>query len=167
MERWLGMGLIGLVLLIGACGGDNDNGADELSLNEYFSRLQALSDEVRSRADGLAEPVSFDDDVAGVFNQSLDIFRDFLNDVRELNPPSEAQSAHEALVSALDHFIDANEDLVGQLEDASTEAESQAIFENVPAEVEGTPIGSACADLQQIATDNNISVNLDCGSDNE
>ena len=36
-------GLLGLVLLIGACGCDNDNGADELSLNEYFSRLQALA----------------------------------------------------------------------------------------------------------------------------
>ena len=34
MKRVLGMGLIGLMLLVGACGGGS--GADSLSLNEYF-----------------------------------------------------------------------------------------------------------------------------------
>ena len=161
MKRWLGMGLIGVVLLIGACGGDN--GTDALSLTEYFNGLQALSDEVASRADSLAEPAGFDDDVAGAFNQSLDIFRDFLRAVRDLHPPTEAQGAHDALVMALDAFIDGNEALLGPFEEASTEAEFSAIFESAPAEIEGAPIGSACEDLQQVATDNNIRVNLDCG----
>ena len=167
MKRWPGVGLIGLMLLIGACSADNDDTADEPSLNAYFNGLQALSDEVRNRANSLAQPASLDDDVVGAFNQSLGIFRDFLDDVRDLNPPSEAQDAHDALVSALDDFIDGNEELIAQLADVSTAAEFGAILQNAPAEAEQAPVGSACEVLQRVATDNNIGVNLDCGGDDE
>ena len=163
MKRWLSMGLIGVALFVSGCGGDSDNGDEELSLTEYFNGLQVLSDEVANRADSLAEPTGFDDDVADAFNQSLDIFHDFLSYVRDIHPPSETQGAHIALVMALDDFIDGNETFLGPLEEASTEAEFSAIFESAPAEIGGSPIGSACEDLQQVATDNDIRIDLDCG----
>jgi hypothetical protein len=155
------MGLIAVMLLLAACGGNG--GAGEVSLEEYFNRLEVLSDDVRSRANGLSEPAS-PEDVAGVFSQSIDIFHDFLSEVRDLNPPRAAQRQHDALVHALEDFIDANEDLFGELEDASTEADFQVIFESAPTVAEQAVYSRACADLKQVATDNNLRVNLDCGA---
>ena len=174
MNRLLAVG-IGLTLVIGAC--DGSEGADRLSLNEYFDRLQVLSGEAAETADqsgddGGPSSAAFERDLAAGnfdaiavgFNQGLDVFRDFLIGIRDLNPPSEAQSAHDALLGALDDFIDSNENLVAQIEDAQTETGFTAIFDNAPPEADAAPIGQACRRLQQVATDNNLSVDLDCGN---
>ena len=166
------------MLLVGACGGGS--GADSLSLNEYFQRLQVLSDEAAESAselDNVSCPSTAEseqdlaagnfDAIAVAFDQGLDVFRDLLNGVRDLNPPNEAQGPHDILVGALDDFIGGNENLVGRIRDARTEAEFSAILENAPAEAEEAAIGRACGDLQRVATDNNINVDLDCGGDGE
>ena len=166
MKRWLGMGLIGLALLIASCGGDKDNGADELSVSEYFNRVQEIGDETRDRAASLLA-ASFSEDVAGVadfFSESLDIWRNILNDYRDLNPPSEVQSAHNDIVSALDDFIDHSEDLVEQLGDLSTDAEFDFRPYGIRLRADDVDARyvSACEDLLIFAIVNNISFDLLC-----
>ena len=171
MKSWFGIAALGLVVLIAACGGDNDS--DESNLREYFGRLQTLTDEVRDRAaTTVADPTNLDpsdpatfDNIASVFDESLDIYRDFVDDVRDLNPPNEARDAHDTLIDTLDAFLGSNEELIDQIENADTEAAFSAIFANAAADIEVVPVDAACGNLQQVAADNNISVNLDCGDD--
>lgn len=166
MKRWLsrrslGIGMIGLALLIGACSGGNDNNAGELTVDQYFDRLEALADAATDRLNSQSEPAGFAD-VAGIFNQTLDIFREFLNDIQNTTPPNEARIAHDAFIIAFDEFIDGNRILATQLEGASTAAEFSAILQDLPAEADQAHFNSACGDLQQVATDNNVDVDLGC-----
>jgi hypothetical protein len=119
MHRLFAMGLIGLTLILAACGGSD--GADRLSLTEYFNRLEVLSEEAAATAsqsgdDVAPSPAAIESDLAAGnfdviavgFNQGLDVFRDFRDGIRDLTPPSEAQSAHDVLLGALDDFIGSN-----------------------------------------------------------
>ena len=159
--RALGIGIIGLALILAACGGDND-GANDLSVGQYFDRLESLAGDTTDQLNDLPEPTNFAD-VAGAFNQTLDIFSDFLDAIEAATPPNEARAAHNAFIVAFGEFIAGNRILADQLDGATTAEEFTAVLENPPAAAGQDNFNRACVQLQQVATDNNLNVDLGCG----
>ena len=84
MKRWLGIGLIGVTLLIAACGGDDD----ALSVEQYFDRLQTMAADRDAEADAIADPESIGE-TSSFFDEQADILDDSLDKVKDLNPPND------------------------------------------------------------------------------
>lgn len=73
-------------------------GSGELTLSEYASEVEALVAEMESRfasidAEWVAEPPSVDR-AAEYWEDRLEIRDDFLDAIRELNPPEEVEAMH-------------------------------------------------------------------------
>ncbi|MEX2236710.1 MAG: hypothetical protein WEB00_04125 [Dehalococcoidia bacterium] len=156
--------LLASLLLVAACGGgggggdgDNDNTPPEedttsdetLSLEDYLTTLDEIgdgADEAQLETETLAE--------------FFELVKDTVDEVEDLEPPDDVNDEHEAYLDALhtfedelDAFLQENE---GLSEDELNELETPGI-DDAAAEIE-----DACGDLQQIADDEEIDVNLEC-----
>ena len=144
--------LLAFLTLMGAC--SNDRG-DELTVEEYFGRFQAAADELEQQVDALPDgrpPRSVD--------EYLGELEGFLEQVKAIAPPSELDDAHQEFVSALEDFLPAMKERLGQL----SEAVSAELFINVPPELAAAfdRFDQACVALQDIAGENHIEVQLVC-----
>ena len=162
MKRWLGIGVIGIALLFVACGGDDDGGGDTpLSLEAYFDRVEELGADVDRRQDDLDEPEGTSE-ASGFFDDQAKILEDNLDDMRDLNPPSEVAAAHNTFVSSLDDFAKATRKLADDLDDVDDDDEFfEVLGESDFIEVQPDFV-VACEALQAAATSNGITVSLSC-----
>lgn len=157
--------LVGFGLVGGACGGDG--GGDALTLEEYFERVDELenkqladSQAIDDELDLLDEDLTVDE-VADSFQEQIDVLRELRDGLDDLNPPDEAQDAHDEVVDSLEASADEFEDLLDEFRDEdSVEDAFAAVGEaDTPESDRAT---EACIDLQQVAADNGIDVELDC-----
>ena len=181
MLRTLAILGIAIALALAACGGDSEevvpggggdgNGGGELTLEDYFTRVDGLVGELAANVDDeefFAEP----DDFASVeeqgeslaktygdFAENIAVFSDGLAD---LQPPPAAQAAHEKLLSESKAFTEDSEELVGLLNSATSEADIQEAFELLDSAANPT---EACNALQDVAEENDIVVSLSCALD--
>ena len=89
----------------------------------------------------------------------ISIMRDYTSDLVDLNPPSEAQDAHDALATALKAATEELEDLAGKFSQVQSQEEFDSLVEDEPAAFD--EIEETCNRLQTVA--NNITtVDLDC-----
>ena len=159
-----GILLSAFATLAAACG---DNG-DELTLEEYFTQLDTAMDDLAQRVSDNAseEPnifapleeqreiiisfwTDFSEQVGGVF----------IDDMEALDPPQEAQDAHDDLLQAAQEFVENVAEAVTNFESATSEADYEEAFELL--ERGGNP-SVACEKLQVIADENEIEVMLNC-----
>ena len=145
-----------------------DSEGNELTLEEYFTQLEDLDNQFSARTDAAFEDVSEDPEPAEIQSALAElagIIDEFVADIEELDPPEEAQEAHDAAVEAGHATADAYDTLA----EAAGEAESvDAVFAGEVAQDAQEAIDqftTACLDLQQIADDNSIEVALDCGDE--
>jgi hypothetical protein len=158
-------------LLLAACGGGDGGDGEEVSLDEYFQQFDAIEE-------GMAVSVSgLDDASEGIIGEDLAATQDYvdgyqaiveqgLNDVRALNPPSEAKDAQDEFVTALSNMVSVWGDLSDRLADVGTTSEMQTLLTEMVNEtswLEATDrFTEACRGLQGIADENGIEVTLDC-----
>ena len=156
-----------------ACGGGDGS---ELTLEEYFSQLQNLTDvaeeqfdQISSELDDeLASATSPDDELKAArtsLPQFLAVLTDFSSSLKSLEPPTRAEDAHEEYLESVGQQVDAFEDLVEEVE----RAESAEELAEVRARLEGyVPLLGAerlrqpCLALQHIADESRIDVLLPC-----
>jgi hypothetical protein len=167
------LGVAATLLALFVIGTGCNGGGGALTLEEYFAELQRLDDEESARSDELDQQIEEETDgltdeaeVIEIFKGYLPQFREslerFVSNLGDLNPPDEAQEAHNEAVAAGEDFIDAFDAASGEIEDAQTFAEFGEIFEGGEVSAAGDRFTDACLDLEQIAADNNIDVDLDC-----
>lgn len=177
-------GLFGITLVIGlmtitvagACGG---GGA--MTLDEYLRELDRIGDEGDER--GEAQDAKLEEELdseaplseqktilVDSFNASRDIFADVIRDIDDLDPPDAAGSAHDELAASGGRLLAAFDDFIGQLEEAEAEADFQRAFDGL--EESGSAINvasqefeAACNELQKIADDSGVDVDLECEQD--
>ena len=162
MKRWFGIGLMAPALLIAACGG----GDDALSVEQYFDRFQTISADQQAQRDALPEPESFEE-FADLFDRQADILDDSLDRVKDLDPPDEVKPPHGLFIETLEAFAKSARDLAGELEDVEDEDE---FFETLAAgdfEIVAATFQTACSGLEAVAAANSITVDLECGDDDE
>jgi hypothetical protein len=179
MKRRVLGSLVATALLLGvssiavACG----NVGDELSLGEYFQQLETISNDLEERGEVVERELetAFDpeggiesaiDTLQGLLSEGASAFEDALADIESLEPPSEAENAHNVFVEEARGRVELVEDLA----DRVAEVESLSDLEEVFAQLESPEFQAAdrrfrdaCQALQGIATDNGIDVDLDCG----
>ena len=158
-----GIAVLALVAGAAACG---DDGGKTLTLEEYFRKVAALDVEQQAATDKLdpafeqLEP----DDVEGardLFDQQLDVLDDFVEELDKLNPPEEVKETHDEALALFREFRAAFGDALDQAGDAETIDDMFAGFDEAAfAKIEQA--NEKCRELEQIAADNDIEVNLDC-----
>lgn len=155
------------MLMLVSCNGS----ARELSLEGYFERLVSLNGRVEERGDQLEAQLSVGLENASneeaislyrdFFEQSVPLTRDLLDDLRDLDPPPGIREAHERFVVAFEELTKGYEDAATQLENVQTRvgAEEMMVQVILPAALAGE---EACLDLEDIAHENGIDVDLEC-----
>lgn len=158
--------LVGLVFAPGC----NDDDGDSLTLEEYFQKVEEIdrsqierSDALETRFDELGEDASVDE-AADLFDEQVDLLRDFHGDLEDVEAPEEVADAHGRAVEALGDAVDTFDDLANRFRDADTLEEAFGQFDD-SAFADFERADEACSDLVQVAADNNIEVELDCESE--
>ncbi len=171
-----------LLALVAACGGGGGGGGgDELTLEEYFQRMDVLGDDLEDEIDRLGEEfeeaiegAETEEDVIEPFRDFFDRlrarFEDFVVDLDSIDPPSEVEDAHNEIVAVQAEGLELLEDL----DERAQRAESASDFEELSAELDGpvfTDVSDrgeqACFALEAIADENGIDVDLECEEEEE
>ena len=170
--RFLALALCGsLMLAFGAiaagCGGDGD----ALTLEEFFQRVQELDNDFEAKAadlgaqaEGLTEESSVDEAVA-LFRQQVGLIEEFVTNLDALEAPPEAADLVEEAVSAGNEAATALNDAIDKASDAETLDELFAVFAAPEVEAAFTRFDQVCLDAEQLAADNDITVDLNCGEE--
>jgi hypothetical protein len=155
--------LAGGAALASACRGDGE----ALSLEEYLQKVEELSQaednrsgEIEEELDALGQDAT-PGDIANSFEQQLENFSDFVDGMSDVEPPSEVEDTHEEAVEALQAAVDDFDGLVDDLAGAESIEDVSSIFEGID-ESNFERATQACHDLQGVADDNDISVDLRC-----
>lgn len=144
-----------------ACTDDKGNA---LTLEEYFQQLDELDNQSSDRGDALFADIDLTDldAVKGAYAEFPDIVEDFITGLEDLNPPDEAKDAHDEAIAAAEGFREVLNDAVDEAQNATALDDLQQIGEGEAFTEADDRFTSACLDLEEIATDNNIEVDLDC-----
>jgi len=158
-----------------ACSDDDNGGGDTLTLEDYFAQAAELRSGTSSAFQELAqmEGPSADDsdeDIATFLHAnvqgSAEILRDAESDFHALDAPEEAADAHDAFVLATGDAAGALEDYDDALPDSLTleglENAPDPFFSDQVLEDAFLALEDACMDLQTVADDNGIAVDLEC-----
>jgi len=165
--------MAGFLLLV-ACGGD-DEGEEELDLDQYFQRLEEIDRATAVRWATLIEESagSFATDIEVArkwFRESAAIAGRVLDEVRGLHPPAEVREAHDEFVAAQTEAlktIEATSDRVALLESPSEVIPIVAELNEPPLNAVFARVGDACLDLVRVAEDNDIEFEMECGQNLE
>ena len=178
--------LVGVAVLLAAsaiaaaCGGDGD----ELTAAEYFTEVQAVSDDVNERfaANDAEIEEAFGDveDLTQVEGELLDAFKenfannveiinDALQGIEDLNPPDEAQEAHDAFRAALAEFAGALEGFGERVADLEGSVDLEAFFAEPGNDFEEVDqrFTAACLTFQDVGQQYVADLNLDCADEEE
>lgn len=157
-------------------GDDGGNGGEaSADLEEYFADIEVLFEEADADTDelstlfdaALAEAATLEEEkealMAFIFD-NVSVLNNALDDMEDIDAPSETEDEHDAFIEAGRDLIALSSDFADQLDQAETEEEIDAV--NLQFDEEGTALAAAadeaCADLQTIADDFNILVDLNC-----
>ncbi len=155
--------LLALSAIATACGG----GGEQLTLREYLSRLDELDNELTEQSEALgaqletlSEAEAFEQ-LPESLTQQVGLFEDFGDGLADLDPPAEAQDLHNETVDAVGDLVDAFRDAHEQAEGVDSIADFGEVFGEALTAAE-VRITQVCLDAEQLAADNDITVDLDC-----
>jgi hypothetical protein len=166
--------LLSLGAVVTACGDDDGDGnGGALTLDEYFEEAGALNDAFSEQGDELdvdmeeaLAALEDEGEILDLFDQSfsdqLDNVRDFVNGLADLDPPAEVKDAHDEAVEAFRDFTDLLEDYLDDLGDAESFTDFEVLDDTALNEANEL-VAAACLAVEEIAADNGIDVDLDCG----
>ncbi len=149
-----------------ACSSDDSGGGGkDLTIEEYFEKLEKASASFTEKGDAAAEDVGDTEDIEKI-KDSLSalppIVADFVDELDSLNPPDDVQDAHDEAVEAGKAFSEEISSVIDNIGDVDS---LEALGELIDADAVNKAderFSSACRDLQTIADDANIDVTLDC-----
>ena len=160
-----------LVLAFGAvtaaCGG---GGGEPLTLQEYFQRLDEVFENADERFLTLADQCEEIAESEGAeiaatrcfFNATTQVLREIIDEAEALDPPTEAEAVHDELVTAGADFRQLLEGLGERLADIESTSELEELSEDRELEAAGERFERTCFDLEEIARQNDIDVDLGC-----
>ncbi|MCH8161365.1 MAG: hypothetical protein IIB88_05670 [Chloroflexi bacterium] len=168
--RYLVLAIIGaMVLSLGlvACGDDDDdnggngNGGGELTLAEYFSALEPLSQAFDADVDLLDAGESLDEFV-GFVEDSKSLVDDFVGDLEGLNAPAEVADAHSEAVSAGQELVEMYDNALTVLDLSETVEDAQLVLQGPGFLGSQARFAASCVALQGIADSNGLDIDMRC-----
>jgi hypothetical protein len=170
-QRLIVIAGIGVALLLAA----GCKGGGSLSLDEYLQRLEDVGEEADRKGEDIESPSVDDydnepdylDAVAEERRERFRLIEDSVDEFKSLKPPSEAKDAHDRYLDSFGHILSAFDDLIEGLEASSSIDEANEVVDRLNAG--GSELSNAledgrdaCRDLQGLADDNDINVDLKC-----
>ena len=163
--------LLATSVLSGACSSDSD----PLTLEEYFAELEAIDADADSEFEAMfanfpEDPFADEADLE-VFKDVVvgfpRIVGDLVDGVNALDPPSEVEDAHQALVDAGEDIIVAFDEGVKAINEAETMAEVETVMEQLDPTIDGAQgvFDAACFTVVDIGIANDIHVSVTCGDE--
>jgi hypothetical protein len=173
------LAVVGL-LAAQACGGGSSSDDGRLSMDEYFTRLEQISNDLFAQTDDDAATESMSNAIAAmvedgevsevninVVTESLDaylaIVQDFFDQLDVLEPPGDVEAAHDELVSStaavMDEFAAFSDDMSGVESVAELNDLALGLSDRLYA-AGGTAFDGACHDLQDAADEADIDVDI-------
>jgi len=167
--------LAAMVLVLGvACGDDDDEGdggtpapgGDELTLEEYFTELEALAAQFDEDRIALEDkyPAAFDsvDATRSLFEEGAPLLAALNEDLEAITPPSEAEDVHAAMITSTNESATFLENTAVALEDADDDDLPTLVDNSESLTQTLTRLQDACLDEQALADRENIDVDLKC-----
>ncbi len=165
--------LLALIALASACGGDGGGDGDALSLKQYYQRVDELVDDVVEQGDELLEEAFTDVDTSSSEDAQLaasevylqgfvEIIDQFLDDLRDIEPPSEVRDFHDAFVDAANDFAGASRDVIDRIEDVLSPGGLGELLDDRDLNEAGDRVEQACFDVQDLAEEHGIDIDLNC-----
>ncbi len=167
----IGVSLLVLGTVAAACDGD-----DRLTLDEYFERFEAIDADFDAKFEALFEDFP-DEEEEELFSNEENlrllketvagfpvILADALDQLEELNPPSEAEDAHDELLARGRELVEVYEGGADRVEAVESVSEAEQIEEELtPAQREAEErFDAACLDLVGVGQANGIHVDVSC-----
>lgn len=190
MRKQISAACVAVTVLVAACGGSLDAAEYFAELEEASAAYDETTDEIFDAyrtvvADALAdfqvktadadtatlidETATLLDttrtEVTSAFSQAQGAMSTFITSLEDLDPPAEAETAHDEALAALRRSRDAIPDLlnafvaVQSLDDISAAINASTFGDTQPRVI------AACLDLEGVAVEAGITVDLRCGSD--
>ena len=157
-----------------ACGGGGDGGGGEgLTLERYFQRLAELDKELTERSDELGaqlEGLSEDEireQAPGILGGQLEVIQDFVDGLDELVAPADVADAHEREAEAGRELERLFAEALAELRASPDLSDPFLPFETVEMSGAGEAFTAVCRELEEIAADSDISVDLNCREQEE
>lgn len=166
------------MLMFAACGDDGDGGGNgqTVSLDQYLREFERLSNEADTRSEALDS--AFDginqdtpvDELKQIFINAFDSFEDISRDLRAgleaMEPPDEVEDQHNEILDAFSDFEDGFQEGIDNVQDAETQEDvltaAQEATELDDVVDASERLDEACLELQTLADDNSIDVDLEC-----
>ena len=145
-------------------------------LQAYYSSIATIFDTANSASDELS--TAFDekysaattveearDTLISYLSDSSSINSKSLDDLRGVSPPDEVKDKHQAFVDAGQKLLDIAQELYGRLQDVTTEEEFNSVSDEFDTKGSDAAqaVNTACDDLQGVADDAQIQIDLQCG----
>lgn len=169
MNRITRIAAVGAIALLTAVAGwaCNDDG-DDLTLEEYFQRVDEIDNDSNQRIDAVFNGITDENDVEqfrAAFKEFAPLLQDAADDFDGIDPPGDAEAEHNTMADALNDFAAKANDIADDADDieASTPDEFFAAVDEQGFTEAEEKFDTACQDLLQVAADNSIQVEIDCG----
>ena len=150
--------------LLATCGGN-----EALDLGQYFRRVEDIEEAAETRANALNEQsqgLGQDIEATRSYFEGFEAIQaDILNDLNDMHPPAEARDAHVEYVAALEEALALTGGFSDRLAAVQSSSDLEAVVSglNDPAfDATLQRLSDACLELQRIAADNGIEVDLRC-----
>ncbi len=173
LVRALMIALASLLVLAVACGGDDDDdGGDGGGDEDYYNQVANLLNQADSDVDDITSeyggPYTDDqdeiEDTRTAINETGRVVETLLLDLSDIEPPSEAESAHSSYLETLQNALANFASLSADLEDVETKADLDAVEEQYGPIVQqhNQDVEDACLVLQGLADDAGSGADLSC-----
>lgn len=174
--------IVALLLAFGviavACDGSSGGGGEPLTLDEYFEQMEAIiasADEtfaqIETESEQKFEEAQSEEEALGVlgdfFTALVPVLEEFSSDFRDLGPPAEVEDARNEMLEAFDDFLTSAASVIDGIEGVESEDDFDALLEDSGFNAADDRLDAACLVLQEIADENSIDVDLDCGDGEE
>jgi hypothetical protein len=167
MKPLLAAAAITMIAMTAAC---NGGGGGAMSLDEYFRELESIEAEAERETDELDSPFDEDDTsldarkqrIADGFVEFRRIFEDYQAQFDELDPPDEVADLHEDYDDVQDEFMEQFTLYIEGFADAESNEAFDEAAESTLADAELERAAEICDDLENVAEENEIEVDLRC-----
>ncbi len=164
-----------LMIAVAACGGGDDG--DALSIEDYLTEMERLDNDAEAQQTALRqqfEAATVGDSGSGaltdVYKEALEAYyvglaeagKDFINAVEDLQPPDDAQEVHDEYIAAYDELLAQLNVIIDEIPTLTSRGDRDALLSSPDLEAAFARGNAACADLQQLAADNNVDVDFGC-----
>ena len=164
------------MLVISGCssdddGGDASSGSEQLTLADYFSAYQDLSQSAEEQFDSIAPDIGGSDATLDEQKSSLvafledlrDVAREFLAELEDIDPPDKVKTLHDDSLAAGDDLVEGIDSVIAEVEDLGSLTDILDFDFDIPEfTTAGERLDELCAELQKLADAEGIDVDLSC-----